>query len=204
MVGTGARVLAGVGGTFFGGPLLGKAASALVGKAADNWVDTGNIFGTRAPYMINSANTPGVNPSYGMTPIDIGGQLASREGVIGNQLSAGMGAPRPAGFLAGPMFGAQTPQYGQQGINGYTDARVNESINGRLARNEALIGQQLSAVLNARGGWVAGGGGARGAFSTGGYASEEARRASMEATQQALRESQNRTPNNRQQHNHAF
>lgn len=86
--------------------MLGKAASSVVGRAAENYANTGSIFGRGNLGFVNSAATPGVNPSYGMSPIDIGGQLASREGVIGGQLSAGMGAPRAAGWLAGPAFGA--------------------------------------------------------------------------------------------------
>lgn len=104
-----------------------------------------------------------------------------------------------------PQSNPLTSMFNQGQFNASVDRGVNQSINNRLASNEALIGQQLSAALNApQGGWVAGGGGARGAFSTGGYASEADRQATIDGTQQALHEAAARSPNNRQLHNYRF
>lgn len=90
-MGTGLKAAATLGGTFFGGPVVGKLLGNRVGAAANTWADGGSIgdslramIGIRGtPYFTNGAATPGVNPSYGMRPIDISGQLANREAMIG-------------------------------------------------------------------------------------------------------------------------
>lgn len=166
---------------------MGALASLIWGKATDRSPEAQRFDrGLQvAPHILPNGWRAGQMPQAGVSVPNVGMQGFVPQGVNVGQ----------ANGLSGLVMGNQ--------FNNAVDARTNASIQGRLNSNEALIGQQLSAALNApQGGWVAGGGGARGAYSTGGYASEAQRQANMAATQQALQESRNQTPNNRQMNNY--
>lgn len=171
-----------------GGP-QGALASLIWGKFTDRSPEAQRFDrGLQvAPHILPNGWRDAQMPQAGMSVPNVGMQGYVPQGVNMGQ----------ANGLSGLVMGNQ--------FNNAVDARTNASLNNRLASNEALIAQQLSAALNApQGGWVAGGGGARGAFSTGGYASEDARQATIDGTQQALHEAAARSPNNRQLHNYSF
>lgn len=202
ILGTVGRVGAGIGTTFLtGNPMLGKFAANRVGRVADTLVDGGSVSDAA-----RAAVTP--NPN----------------GFLGQMFSGGNAGPLPPNMqqMRAPGYspgmnvgnigfgGFQTPS-----LNGYTGSVGQGSMDAAISRgiqsgHDALASRaqtKLDSGFNAHvpggGGWMAGSGGARGAFSTGGYANADARAASIAATQQALQAARAATPNNRQMNNYA-
>lgn len=113
------------------------------------------------------------------------------------------------GGLAGLALGGYSPMAGAPVGQGSMDAAIGRGIQQGHDAMSARAQGKLDAAFNGMpagsvpmgGGWVSGGGGARGAFSTGGYASADARAASIAATQQALQEGRNQESGVRQSHN---
>jgi hypothetical protein len=129
-----------------------------------------------------------------------GNMLAPGLGTLGGVAYRGFKGGNPFGGLAG-LFQGQNPAINQM---------ANPTGNGYDLKPWGGIGlpglgqNPMQATYTPPQGQMPGnfGGGARGAFTFGGYQDADHRNASIAATQQALQESRNRTPNNRQMNNY--
>lgn len=166
-------------GTLYGGPMVGQ----LIGQGTTNWANTGN-------------------------PIDFSGnqtRLGQLVNAFTNQNKGPIGPVERAVFATGGRV--NVPDIGM------SLQPVTASVSGPAAPWAGLgtstgdlfsggsLGNWANAPASPR---IMSGGGARGAFSAGSYASPEARAASISATQQALQEAFARQSGTRQSNNYEF
>jgi hypothetical protein len=155
--------------------------------------------------------------AYGQNGWDRGATISGLA-QLGGSLFAGPAGGQIAGMIANktqgrPMLqGTNLNMFGGlfQGRNPAVNQMANPTGNGYDLKPWGGIGlpglgqNPMQATYTPPQGQMPGnfGGGARGAFTFGGYQDADHRNASIAATQQALQESRNRTPNNRQMNNY--
>lgn len=125
-----------------------------------------------------------------------GNMLAPGLGTLGGVAFKGFQGQNPFSGLAG-LFGGRNPAINQMANpngSGY-DLKPWSGIGLPAMGNNPFAATYTPPQQGMPGNF---GGGARGAFTFGGYANADHRNASMAATQQALRDAATRSPNNRQ------